>query len=603
MNLVVAEEEKQAQHLRSTLRSTGDMLDQEMRRAKQAESKAEFAELRARELAVRVNTAEMGKRYAESDAARANEEMRRYQMLIESLEKQVTKFQADIRVLERQRNEADESASRARDTARKFQTELSKQQAKEKVIEESPMYCRKKWFVTGHNEGWDAGYAEGFDDGREDGFEEGRQYGIREGRESAFKQGRMISQKGGFEYDREQGLDKKRQLALHAFDEFFTAEVDENDYTVSSGLSQRWTVLLHLHILVKICFIQLFFIIMSFALPLPSAGLASGRRRPKNLPSLPLSAFSPPSTGTSDMFPLPPTPSAVFPGEVVDAHLRSEALESASLDLVGTEVAGAVLLLNDPSIPEGLQSSLTQNVRVLSVAVPFDLSAIPPDHPDLSESSGIPQSLYTSYTASHEAPEARSQAIETLKWAFSNSHLVDIDVQSDIMSNVAKYEVFEDLLMKATAELPGDRKVNLVLSNILPPPHDLSLPIVKLLSDPSYRNYQGHSASLSLFPNLYVKFTPPMWNQTIPGPADPASETDQHREWKRRIKMFIGPVVEAFGYERIIFGTSPSFAAPSLLNPADWYALVRESFAELAVEQDAIDAIFSLNAKRIYGSP
>ncbi|KAG2368338.1 hypothetical protein BDR07DRAFT_1448241 [Suillus spraguei] len=588
MSLVVAEEEKQAQHLRSTLRSTGDRLDQEMRRAKQAESKAEFAELRVRELTVRVSAAETGKRYAELDAERANEEMRRYQMRIESLERQVTKFQADIRILERQRNEADESASRARDTARK------------NVIEESPIYDRKKWFVTGHNEGWDAGYAEGFDDGREDGFEEGRQYGIREGRESRFKQGRKMGRTEGFENDREQGRHEKRQSAHHAFDKFYTAEVDENDYTC----------LLHLHILARTCFIQLLFSIMSFAQPLPSPGLPSGRRRPKNLPSLPPSAFSPPSTGTSDMFPLPPTPSALFPDEVIDAHLRSEALESAGLDLAGTEVMEPLHFLILVTRLR-LQSSLTQNVRVLSVAAPFELRVIPSDYLDHSESSGIPQSLYTSYAASHEAPEARSQVIETLKWAFSNSRLVDIDVQSDIMSNVAKYEVFEDLLMKATTDLPGDRKVPIVLlfgtdqfsANILPPPHDLNLPIVKLLADPSYRNYQAHSASLSLFPNLYVKFTPPMWNQPVPGPADSTSEIDQQREWKRKIKMFIGPVLEAFGYERIIFGTSPSFAAPSLLNPADWYALVRESFAELAVEQDAIDAIFSLNAKKIYGSP
>jgi hypothetical protein len=92
---------------------------------------------------------------------------------------------------------------------------------------------------------------------------------------------------------------------------------------------------------------------MSFAQPLPSPGLTSGRRRPKNLPSLPPSAFSAPGTGTSDMFPLPPTPSTLFPGEVIDAHLRSEALESAALDLAGTEVAGAVLLLNNLSVPEG----------------------------------------------------------------------------------------------------------------------------------------------------------------------------------------------------------------------------------------------------------
>ncbi|KAG1737617.1 hypothetical protein EDB19DRAFT_1636796 [Suillus lakei] len=341
---------------------------------------------------------------------------------------------------------------------------------------------------------------------------------------------------------------------------------------------------------------------MSFAQPLPSPGLASGRRRPKNLPSLPPSAFSPPSTGTSDMFPLPPTPSALFPAEVIDAHLRSEALR---LDLAGTEVADVVLLLNDL---ERTVLPSTQNVRVLAVVAPFELGGpIPSGYSDHSESSGIPQSLYTSYAASHEAPEARSQAIETLKWAFSNSRLIDIDVQCDVMSNVAKYEAFEDLPHEShnrpswRQEGPHMSGTDQILANILPPPHDLNLPIVKLLADPSYRNYQAHSAALSLFPNLYVKFTPPMWNQTVPGPGDPTSEMDQHREWKRKIKMFIGPVLEAFGYERIIFGTSPSFAVPSLPNHADWYALVRESFAELAVEQDAIDAIFSLNARRVYG--
>ncbi|KAG2150462.1 hypothetical protein DEU56DRAFT_851000 [Suillus clintonianus] len=595
MTLVVAEEEKQAHHLRSTLRSTGDRLDQEMRRAKQAESKTEFAELRVRELTVRVSAAETGKRYAELDAARANEEIRRHLMCIESLEKQVKQLQADVRVLERQRNEADDSASRARDTARKFQIELGKQQAKEKGIEENAIYGRKKWFVTGHNEGWDAGHAEGFDDGREDGFEEGRRYGIREGRELGFKQGRKMGRKEAFENGREQGWHEEHERAVRAFDEFFATEVDEKDYTVSIDPSHQYLAI------ETACFIFPSFLIMSFTQPLSSPGLASGRRRPKNLPSLPPSAFSPPSTGTSDMFPLPPTPSALFPGEVIDANVRYEAF-SHGLDLVGTVATGVVLLKTNPSVSAGLPLAVqpsTSDVRVLSEAAPFELGGpIPSDYP---EPSGIPQHLHTSYADAHEAPEARSQVIETLKWAFSNSRLIDIDVQSDVMSNAAKYEVFEGILVKATNDIPGDKKVPIVLSNILPPPHDLSVPIVKLLADPSYRNYQAHSASLSLFPNLYVKFTPPMWNQPVPGPGDPTSEMDQHREWKRKIKMFIGPVLEAFGYERIIFGTSPSFAIPSLPNPEDWFALVRESFAELAVEQEAIDAIFSLNAKRIYG--
>lgn len=34
----------------------------------------------------------------------------------------------------------------------------------------------------------------------------------------------------------------------------------------------------------------------------------------------------------------------------------------------------------------------------------------------------------------------------------------------------------------------------------------------------------------------------------------------------------------------------------------DWYELARESFAELGIEQEGIDAIFYENAKQVYGS-
>jgi hypothetical protein len=35
---------------------------------------------------------------------------------------------------------------------------------------------------------------------------------------------------------------------------------------------------------------------------------------------------------------------------------------------------------------------------------------------------------------------------------------------------------------------------------------------------------------------------------------------------------------------------------------SDWYELARESFAELGIEQEGIDAIFYENAKQVYGS-
>lgn len=63
----------------------------------------------------------------------------------------------------------------------------------------------------------------------------------------------------------------------------------------------------------------------------------------------------------------------------------------------------------------------------------------------------------------------------------------------------------------------------------------------------------------------------------------------------------VGPVVEAFGYERIIFGSSHSSASNASSNASDWYEIARESFAELGVEQHVIDAIFSTNAREVYG--
>jgi predicted TIM-barrel fold metal-dependent hydrolase len=63
----------------------------------------------------------------------------------------------------------------------------------------------------------------------------------------------------------------------------------------------------------------------------------------------------------------------------------------------------------------------------------------------------------------------------------------------------------------------------------------------------------------------------------------------------------VGPVVEAFGYERIIFGSSHSSASNASSSAGDWYEIARESFAELGVEQEVIDAVFSANAKKVYG--
>jgi len=59
--------------------------------------------------------------------------------------------------------------------------------------------------------------------------------------------------------------------------------------------------------------------------------------------------------------------------------------------------------------------------------------------------------------------------------------------------------------------------------------------------------------------------------------------------------------MEAFGYQRIIFGSSPSSSSRGLSNVGDWYEIARESLAELGIEQDFIEGVFYGNAANVYG--
>lgn len=81
------------------------------------------------------------------------------------------------------------------------------------------------------------------------------------------------------------------------------------------------------------------------------------------------------------------------------------------------------------------------------------------------------------------------------------------------------------------------------IANVLPPVDDMSLPLVKLLTHPTYRAYQDHAASLSLIPNTYIKFLPPNWHEPTPPTPAPVGgvkpeDSSEKKEWKRRIKMY-----------------------------------------------------------------
>ncbi|RPD54067.1 hypothetical protein L227DRAFT_580845 [Lentinus tigrinus ALCF2SS1-6] len=350
----------------------------------------------------------------------------------------------------------------------------------------------------------------------------------------------------------------------------------------------------------------------------PGHSVGARRKGPKQLPTLPLSAFTPPNTGTSDKFPLPPSPSTIQPEEIVDAHVIAptgdlSSWKSQAGQNLGGRIRGVVVSLHGAEDVEKVVqdvSAASSSTPVLAIAVPFKLEdgvpASPPSY--LASGSTSKPTIVLSATFSTSS----QPAIDALAWALTEGFTVNIDIQSDLQQE-SGWEEFEEFLTKATAS--PDAKGKIILSNILPPPDDLTLPIFKLLTHPTYRSYQSHTASLSLFANLFVNFLPPAWGApTPPTPAPPSSEDAAKAaaeaeklklEWKRRLKMYIGPAIEAFGFQRVLFGSSP--AAPLTgTSPAssagDWYELARESFAELGVEQDAIDAVFAQNAKLVYGA-
>jgi len=84
----------------------------------------------------------------------------------------------------------------------------------------------------------------------------------------------------------------------------------------------------------------------------PSSPAGVGARRkggPKAIPRLPLSAFTPPNSGTGESFPLPLSPGTVHPEAVLDAGVITRDLESWKASLgsnLDKSISGVVLALD-----------------------------------------------------------------------------------------------------------------------------------------------------------------------------------------------------------------------------------------------------------------
>lgn len=103
--------------------------------------------------------------------------------------------------------------------------------------------------------------------------------------------------------------------------------------------------------------------------PTPKSPSVGARRKgPKQLPKLPLSAFTPPNTGTSEQFPLAPSPSSLQPETIVDGHVIApdgnlSSWKEQTGQTLGGRIRGVVLSLHGVQ-PEDVEKVVQEYVHL-----------------------------------------------------------------------------------------------------------------------------------------------------------------------------------------------------------------------------------------------
>ncbi|KAL5485200.1 hypothetical protein ACEPAI_7842 [Sanghuangporus weigelae] len=178
LSVVLAEEEREVHSLRSQLVVLAEQLKGSMRNAADAEQRAQTAQTRERETRARLLQVEHAKHQADLEVTRQAEEIKRYRLQVETLERQMANMQFDMRTLEKERYEAEEKASDAKDALRQYKQFVRDAQARDEGLEEGRQLGLKRGYGTGRADGFHEGRQEGFDDG----FERGRQEGYLAGK-------------------------------------------------------------------------------------------------------------------------------------------------------------------------------------------------------------------------------------------------------------------------------------------------------------------------------------------------------------------------------------------------------------------------------------
>lgn len=225
LTVVLAEEERQVNHLRALLRTTAERLEDERVRANQAENRADFNESRVRELQMKLTNSEATKHSADLETERAKDESHRMKMQMDMLEREVQRLRNSLGNMTKRKDDAEREASEAQDVARKAEQRLREYEAEQEGRDEGRRLASKKNYDAGWRECWPVAHEEGRTHGYGEGHEEGFNKGRAEAKLTCYEEGRKKGKLEGYQEGLERGMREERDRALEEFDKFLEEEV------------------------------------------------------------------------------------------------------------------------------------------------------------------------------------------------------------------------------------------------------------------------------------------------------------------------------------------------------------------------------------------
>ncbi|KAF9648586.1 hypothetical protein BDM02DRAFT_2214521 [Thelephora ganbajun] len=225
LTVVLAEEERQVNHLRALLRTTAERLEDERVRANQAENRADFNESRVRELQMKLTNSEAAKHSADLETERARDESHRLKMQMEMLEREAQRLRNSLNNMTKKKDEAEREASEAQESSRKAEQRLREYEAEQEGRDEGRRLASKKNYDAGWRECWSVAHEEGRTHGYEEGHGEGHAKGRAEAKLTFYEEGRKKGKLEGYQEGIERGMREERDRALEQFDRFLEEEV------------------------------------------------------------------------------------------------------------------------------------------------------------------------------------------------------------------------------------------------------------------------------------------------------------------------------------------------------------------------------------------